>query len=171
MAEQIGYADLSPFCQRVVGKFPAGQVRIYICVEVQFFFLCEFEESDAVERFADGGRLEKGLSGDGDLFTEIGPSVTFSPEDLVVLYNGDAQAVDMVIDHTVFYVCGMLAGGLDGADEIVLNLDYFVIVVCWFLCAAGKENIAEDKRKGDYFHISRLFCKLYMDHNDTIFTQ
>ena len=51
--------------------------------------------------------------------------------------------MNVEIQHAIIYTCGMIARGLDGADEVVFNLGYFVIVADWFLCAGGEKECNE----------------------------
>ena len=85
----------------IFGNFPAMELEIHVFVEADFTLLHQAQRGECRDRFADRSRLKESLGCDRPLTSNVGKAVCPSPEDLLVIEKGEADAGDLVMLHPV----------------------------------------------------------------------
>ena len=123
VAEDAADSNFFFFGEIVFGDFPGAELDVDVFVEAELAVLHEAEGGEGGDGFADGGGLEKCVGRDGFFGSDVGETVSFGPDDLAVVEEGDADAGNFVVRHALgdSHRRGRLAFDDDGGEEAIFD--------------------------------------------------
>src|SRR6185503_3430099 len=95
-----------------------------VLIQPEFTLLDQRQGGDGMYGFANRGRLKQGSRCNGPFFGRICPAVAFGPNNLVVINNGDAYAIYMIISHAVADLPAGAVRNFYPAAQVIFNSFY-----------------------------------------------